>query len=246
MNHMPTVYIVRHGESLATLDPSLFARMDPASIPLTQWGHEQAKEAGVHLARIFDGSDRKCRIFFSDHTRIVQSKDALVESLGGRHVSAEEVDLRLREREHGDFHGLDLEAQRIKNPEVFAKLYATGRGYARDRYETPMPNGESLKDVHARLNDFIASLPERLEPNEDVVIVTHGGNCKFLEHGLMKHQSVTLFGNIAIPEKGDVIRLSPPDYNDPQTIHSGKKRPNTMPGNYKSNPFGAPNIELRT
>ena len=61
------IYIVRHGESLATLDRTMFGKMDPVKIPLTEWGWKQAKEAGEAIKehRSEQGETKKLNVRIS-------------------------------------------------------------------------------------------------------------------------------------------------------------------------------------
>ena len=240
------VYLVRHGESLATLDPTLFGRMDPRKVPLSVWGYEQTRDVGEFFRKRYtqDGHyiGKKLRFFYSPHLRIVQSKDGIIETLGKDLVAGATEDEALREREHGEFDGLDEAAQQKRSPEIFAKLHSE---QSELRYKTRMPGGESVEDVALRLNDFMDRILAHPHPDEDIVIVTHGGNCRSLEDHHFSPNAVWL-ENEAIPKTGDVIEI----YKDTgselkaKCVLEGKKR---LPGmkNYKTEAYGV-GAALRT
>lgn len=237
------IYIIRHGESQATRDPTLFARMDPRLVPLTQWGYEQAIETGKALKKLYEDDPklkaRKLRVYYSPHLRIVQSKDGFLKGSDGTRISHLEETSLLREREHGIFHGLSTEKQRDLAPEIFYKLH---NGSALERYITPMPEGESVRDVQHRMKDFLEKMKREIAPNEDVVIITHGGNCRALADNLTQYETTWLCDFIP-PGTGDIIEVNKPG-DEPGTakvIHRGKLRTASMPTDYKAHTYGASN-----
>lgn len=230
------IYIIRHGESLATLDPTLFGRTDPATIPLSEWGYEQAVDTGECLARECAASGRTLRVYYSPHTRIVQSKDAFLEGIGDSvDVQVEPADPLLVEREHGEFNGLDEEAQKRKNPHIYHLLHESD-WYT--RFTTRMPGGESLEDVQKRMYLFFDKLKANMQPDEDVVIITHGANCRMLEDTLTQYPASWING-VAPPPTGSIIHIET-DLESPGTskeILHGKKRPAHLPADYKTSPL---------
>lgn len=233
------IYIIRHGESMATLDPTLFSRTDPRKVPLTQWGYEQAVETGQHISELYSNNahSRKLKVYCAPHDRIVQSKDGFLQGMDAKVISSVTVDSLLREREHGDFDGLTRDQQYELRPDIVSKLESTN---SEERYATRMPNGESLKDVHDRMKEFLQKLRSDVSPNEDVVIITHGGNCRALEDNLIHHEASWIGDYKQVPGTGDIIGVQT-DLIEPgvsETIHQGKKRPLNLPRGYKTEPYG--------
>ena len=110
------IYFMRHGQSMATLDPTLFGRADPVTIPLTQFGYQQTVTAGEkfrdHLLARSAGDPLPLLIYYSPHLRIKQSAVGFLEGLDNQITIAGLVeDARIREREHGTFDGLDSNQQ---------------------------------------------------------------------------------------------------------------------------------------
>ena len=238
-----TVFIMRHGESLATLDPTLFGRTDPVTIPVSEWGHEQAVDSGRALREYYENNPetagRKLRVYFSPHTRIVQSKDAFLEGFQGAvPIVSETVEPLIREREHGDFNGLDEAQQEALNPEIFNKLH---HGDSHERYTTRMPNGESMQDLDNRMRAFIEKLHAQASPDEDVLVVTHGGNCRALEDRLVHYNANWIEPDFTVPGTGDILKIET-DFSEPgvsETLHEGRKRPPHLPKDYKTAAHGA-------
>lgn len=116
---------------------------------LSEVGREQARALGEQAAHLkFDV------IFCSDLHRAVESAEL---AFGG--VCTIIQDKRLRECNYGGLNGTSALA--FKNRLV-------------DFVETPFPNGESYKDVEARLADFVAFLKAEYD-GQHVGIVAHQG-----------------------------------------------------------------------
>lgn len=239
-NERMAIFIMRHGESLATLDPTLFGRTDPKTIPCSLWGYEQTVEAGKFLRKEIENNPellgKKLHIFYTDYTRIEQSKTGFLNGLGKEYASSiTECDLLL-ERDHGDFNGLDSAAQKLKNPEIYEKLHSKNFG---ERYFTKMPNGESIEDVTNRMNKFIEDYIKPLHlSGEAVFVITHGDNCERLEEILTNHEAMWLETGPKIPGTSDIIKVTT-DFKQPgnsEKIFEGKKRPEILK-DYKTEPF---------
>ncbi len=234
------LYIMRHGESMATLDPTLYGRADPVNVPVSEWGHEQALESGQALKGHFDAiglEDVKPTIYFSTHHRIAQTKDALIEGLGADVEVTAIAEPLLVERHHGEFDGLNSQAQEAYNKEIFDKLHY---GSSEERYTTKMPGGESLQDVADRLDAFLDKVRDTHQPDDVVIIVTHGGNCTSLEQKINHAKASWIEPKFDVPKTGDIIEADT-DLLKPapsETIIDGKQRPKHLPKNYKSQPHG--------
>ncbi len=232
---------MRHGESMATLDPTLFGRVDPKHIPLSEWGYEQAVVSGRALRERFESEpalqDKTLRIIYNTHHRIVQSKDAFLEGFGHDRIASVNEEPLLAERNHGDFDGLDCEAQRALNPEIFDKLT---HGDVYTRYTTPMPNGESMQDVQTRMDQCTRKIQESTHENEVVLVISHGGNCRAIEERLTHYDATWLEPDFSVPGTADIIRVKT-DFTEPgisETVIEGRKRPAALPKDYKTQPHG--------
>lgn len=242
------IFIIRHGESLATLDPSLFSRVEPSTVPLSQWGYEQSLEAGKAVAdyyRKHSIAAPKLTLYYSPFTRIAQSKDGFMEGIKPSHI-AHQIETHkepaLVERNHGEFDGLGPEAQCAKDPETYRLLH---EGTSEQKFKTKMPKGESLEDVQKRLALFIERVTSTASHDQDIVIITHGANVRCLEDILHSHQTpygASWLVESSPPETGDVIlihrdRERPLTNTRSEVLHQGKKRPAHLPENHKTSAY---------
>jgi probable phosphoglycerate mutase len=153
-----TVLLLRHGETTWNRE----GRMQGwAPTPLTERGREQARRAGAAIADAYAVD----RIVASDLRRTRETTAELLASLG----LDPSFDRRWRERSFGDLQGLTVEAVFEGHPEY--SLLASGAAGAR---ATP-PNGESLVDARERVLDGWDALVAGGDPDETVLVVTHGG-----------------------------------------------------------------------
>lgn len=143
-------------------------------IDLDNEGREKAKEVGKLLKDIpFDLA------FTSPLKRAKQTLDGIKEELGKSNLPTVENEA-LKERNYGDLTGKNKWAIKEKiGEEEFLKI--------RRGWDSPIPNGETLKDVSGRVVPFYQNevLP-RIKEGKNILIVSHGNNLralvKFLEN----------------------------------------------------------------
>lgn len=156
------IILVRHGESEANVDPTVYAHVPDWRIALTEQGVAQARAAGRLIAGLI--GDGAFGVFSSPYVRTEQTKNALLEGIG-RVPVFDYQDPTLREQEYGNMPPTDEnEANR-----AFRKQF----GYFFYRF----PEGESCADVYDRMALFLDSLHRRFDrPScpENVIIVSHG------------------------------------------------------------------------
>lgn len=156
------IILVRHGESEANVDPSVYARVPDWRIQLTEKGNAQAKEAGERIRSLL--GDETFGVFVSPYQRTMQTKDGILDGIG-RSPVFDHQDPELREQEYGNMPPSDINQA---NREFRGKF-----GYFFYRF----PEGESCADVYDRMALFMDSLFRRFDrPNcpENIVIVSHG------------------------------------------------------------------------
>lgn len=156
------IILVRHGESEANVDPSVYARVPDWRIQLTEKGIAQAKEAGERICSLL--GDETFGVFVSPYQRTMQTKDGILDGIG-RSPVFDHQDPELREQEYGNMPPSDINQA---NREFRGKF-----GYFFYRF----PEGESCADVYDRMALFMDSLFRRFDrPNcpENIVIVSHG------------------------------------------------------------------------
>jgi broad specificity phosphatase PhoE len=99
------IFLVRHGESEANLDKSVGRNRPDHSIALSPQGHQQAEEAGEHLAERLRGS--RVRMLVSPYLRTRQTADAIGRMLARAKINFDRREaIELRELEFGLFDGI--------------------------------------------------------------------------------------------------------------------------------------------
>ena len=156
------IILVRHGESEANVDPTVYARVPDWQIALTEQGVAQAREAGREISGLI--GDGAFGVFSSPYVRTEQTKNAMLAGIG-REPVFDYQDPTLREQEYGNMPPTDEnEANR-----AFRKRF----GYFFYRF----PEGESCADVYDSMALFLDSLYCRFDrPScpENIIIVSHG------------------------------------------------------------------------
>lgn len=157
---MPTLALVRHGQSLWNLQNRFTGWVD---VPLTAQGIDEARRAGERLAgRSFDVA------YTSSLTRAQETLRLLMEA-GGFDLPVIR-DQALNERHYGDLQGL--------NKAETAERYGDEQVHIwRRSYATPPPNGEALKNTAERtLPFFDRAIMGDIKLGNDVLVVAHGNS----------------------------------------------------------------------
>ncbi|MFB6120344.1 MAG: histidine phosphatase family protein [Halobacteriaceae archaeon] len=160
---MTTIVAVRHGETMWNRE-QLLQGWAPAR--LTDRGREQAARLGDTLAERYDVD----RILSSDLHRTEETAAVLRE-----HVEAPVTfDSALRERDIGVYQGLSVAEMAERFPE-----YGLGESGSDAAHRRP-ESGESLVAVRERVIERWETMLAECEPNETVLVVTHGGPIRLL------------------------------------------------------------------
>ena len=146
------IIMVRHGETVENRNGTVQGQI-PGK--LTELGIKQAKLVGERLKNhVFD------IIYSSDLQRVVDT----TKEIAVHHPNVEIIyDKRLREWSRGIYEGGTRD-----------KLRKAINDSGLDFVEFKPKGGESVKEMHTRVNDFINYLKEK-EQGKKVLIVTHGG-----------------------------------------------------------------------
>ena len=157
---MPTLVLVRHGQSLWNLENRFTGWVD---VPLTEQGREEARRAGEKLRGVrFDVA------YTSVLSRAQETLRIILDTMG---VELPIIrDQALNERHYGDLQGLNKEdtAKRYGAPQV--KIW-------RRSYDVPPPNGESLELTAKRtLPFFDRCISGDLRLKKNVLVVAHGNS----------------------------------------------------------------------
>ncbi len=157
---MPTLAIVRHGQSLWNLENRFTGWVD---VPLTPKGIEEARAGGERLTGMqFDVAYTSTLIRAQETLRIIQET--------ARFDLPVIRDQALNERHYGDLQGL--------NKAQTAKEYGEEQVHIwRRSFATPPPNGEALKDTAARtLPFFQRAILGDIAQGKNVLVVAHGNS----------------------------------------------------------------------
>jgi 2,3-bisphosphoglycerate-dependent phosphoglycerate mutase len=158
---MPTLALVRHGQSLWNLENRFTGWVD---VPLTPKGEDEARAAGQRLA----GSNFDVA-YTSSLTRAQETLRILMETAGMDRVPVIR-DQALNERHYGDLQGLD-------KADTAARYGAEQVHTWRRSFATPPPNGEALKDTADRtLPFFERAILGDIRQGKDVLVVAHGNS----------------------------------------------------------------------
>jgi broad specificity phosphatase PhoE len=192
------IVLLRHGESEANLDQTLFERVPDHAIPLSETGREQAVAMGKQLRDLFDG--RPVRVYVSPYKRTLQTLDALgIDDL----VETARQEPRLREQDWANFQDSeDIARQRVLRDEYGHFFYR-------------FTDGESGADVYDRVSTFLETLHRDWDAKaspRNVLIVSHGLTMRLF---CMRwfHWSVQFFESLSNPANAETrVLVRQPDY----------------------------------
>ena len=157
---MPTLVLVRHGQSLWNLENRFTGWVD---VPLTEKGIAEARRAG-ELLKAF----RFEVAYTSALTRAQETLRLMLEVMGAQPPVIR--DQALNERHYGDLQGLNKEDTAKRYGAEQVKLW-------RRSYDMPPPNGESLELTAKRtLPFFDRCIAGDLRQGKNVLVVAHGNS----------------------------------------------------------------------
>ena len=160
---MPTLVLIRHGESQWNLENSFTGWID---VPLTNKGREEARKGGEKIKQIkFD------KAYTSVLQRAIETLSIILQVIGQEKIPIEK-DQALNERHYGDLQGL--------NKAETAKKYGDEQVHIwRRSYDIAPPGGESLKDTAARtLPYFEKKIIPDLKAGKNILVSAHGNSLR--------------------------------------------------------------------
>ena len=188
---MNKLILLRHGQSQWNLENRFTGWKD---VPLTDQGREEAKKAGQLLKKNNIEIDV---VFSSVLQRANKTAEITLKQVGLEHLwTGENLNMikneSLNERDYGDLVGLNKKetAEKFGNEQVHIW---------RRSYDTPPPNGESLKDVVERVGPYYEqNIQPLINEKKNVIIVAHGNSLRatMIQIGLYKPEEIS---NIEIP-----------------------------------------------
>jgi len=192
------IALIRHGESEANLDKSIYERVPDHAVALTDHGWEQAAKAGRGLRELFE--NEPIRVYVSPYLRTLQTlKGLALDDLIG--VAREEP--RLREQDWANFQ----DTEDIERQEQLRDSY--GHFFYR------FTHGESGSDVYDRVSSFLETMHrdfEQADAPRNVLLVSHGLTMRLF---CMRwfHWSVKYFETLRNPANAETrVLLRQPDY----------------------------------
>lgn len=172
---MARIFLFRHGETSDNRDRVFSGIRD---VDLTEEGVKEAEGIAEEL--------KNEKITKAYHSGQLRSKNTLNIILRYHPDIIPVLDERIRERDYGDLTGQNKESVAKENPNEYPLWHRS--------YDTPPPNGESLKDVEERVVSFLDEVIPTFA-NDDVILISAHGNSirpmrKFFE-GLSNEEMAT-------------------------------------------------------
>lgn len=163
-----TVYLVRHGQSEANIDPKLYYKMKDHEIPITPLGIEQAKKVGKELDEII-ANRFSVALISSPYLRAKKTEEHIYNAI---HFNKEKQSERYILRQESP-----LLAERIWGEKLHTLFLKneTKQDTQFDFFYIPK-YGESYLDCYMRVCMFFNLLEKTLKHTDihTAVIVTHG------------------------------------------------------------------------
>lgn len=189
------IFLVRHGQSSANVDPTIYEKIPDCNIPLSQYGINQAYNCGKDLFNFMINADEricsiwdKTVIYTSPYKRAKQTAEYMVDGLNKglneyRNMNFyNKNDIQdsifLVEQQFGLFDGLFVDDDYTKIKEKYPNEWAYYEKHEKHngKFWARMPMGESRFDVAIRVQQFFGNMINDCKEYgyENVIIVTHG------------------------------------------------------------------------
>ena len=183
---MNKLILLRHGQSQWNFENKFTGWKD---VPLTEKGQNEAKKAGqlikkhkIKIDKIFSSNLQR-----ANETAEIAIKEAEIMDLWEENKLIMSTDDSLNERDYGDLVGL--------NKIETAKKFGEDQVHVwRRSYDTPPPNGESLKDVVNRVSPYYErEILPYINDNKNVLIAAHGNSLRatMIQLGLYKPEQIS-------------------------------------------------------
>ena len=188
---MNKLILLRHGQSQWNLENRFTGWKN---VPLTEKGEVEAKKAGELIRKHNISID----IVFSsvleraNRTAEIAIKKAELNNLLENNKIIMTCSEKLNERDYGDLVGLNKQETADKFGKDQVHIW-------RRSYDTPPPNGESLKDVVERVSPYFKeNIKPLIDKGENILIAAHGNSLRamMIELGMYKPEEIS---NIELP-----------------------------------------------
>ena len=188
---MNKLILLRHGQSQWNLENKFTGWKN---VPLTEKGEMEAKKAGklikknkIHIDFIFSSVLER-----ANKTAEIAIVEANLTNLINNNKLIMTRNENLNERDYGDLVGLNKEETANKYGKEQVHIW-------RRSYDTPPPNGESLKNVVERVSPYFKkNIKPLLDQNKSILIAAHGNSLRamMIELGMYKPEEIS---NIELP-----------------------------------------------
>lgn len=157
---MPTLVLIRHGQSLWNMENRFTGWVD---VPLTPQGEDEAKAAAAKIASLnFNVA------YTSALSRAQKTLDIILATNGWTIPIIR--DQALNERHYGDLQGMNKDDMRRVYGEEQVHIW-------RRSYDVPPPNGEALKNTAERTLPFYERcILGDIRQGKNVLVVAHGNS----------------------------------------------------------------------
>lgn len=154
---MAKIFLFRHAQTTDNKEGIFSGKRDP---DLSSEGIKEAEEVRDQLR-----NEKVTKAFSAPNKRTKHTLDLVLKPHKGTEIVV--ADPRIRERDYGDLTG--------KSKKETARLYPKEYQLWHRGYDTPPPNGESLKQVETRVLEFLKELLQNVWQN-DVIFICASGN----------------------------------------------------------------------
>ena len=188
---MNKLILLRHGQSQWNLENRFTGWKN---VPLTKKGETEAKKAGelikkhnISIDRVFSSVLKR-----ANRTAEIAIIHAALNNLLENNKLIMTCSEKLNERDYGDLVGLNKQETADKFGKDQVHIW-------RRSYDTPPPNGESLKDVVERVSPYFKeNIKPLIDKGENVLIAAHGNSLRamMIELGMYKSEEIS---NIELP-----------------------------------------------
>ena len=188
---MNKLILLRHGQSQWNLENRFTGWKN---VSLTEKGEAEAKKAGELIKKHNISIDT---VFSSvleraNRTAEIAIKKAELNNLLENNKIIMTCSEKLNERDYGDLVGLNKQETADKFGKDQVHIW-------RRSYDTPPPNGESLKDVVERVSPYFKeNIKPLIDKGENILIAAHGNSLRamMIELGMYKPEEIS---NIELP-----------------------------------------------
>ena len=153
---MAKLFVFRHAQTTDNVTKTFSGSRDP---DLTESGKQEAQKIRDELK-----NEKVTKAYCAPNKRTKHTLEIAIEHHTGVEIIA---DPRIRERDYGDLTG--------KNKDDIARKYPKDYPIWHRSYDTPPPNGESIKEVEVRVMEFLKEMLQNVWQN-DVIFICASGN----------------------------------------------------------------------